>query len=34
MEGALGALEEGGDTLALRDGIAPVDWEAEVKMEV
>jgi hypothetical protein len=29
-----GAPEEGGDTPALRDGVAPVDWEAEVKMEV
>jgi hypothetical protein len=29
-----GAPEEGGGTLALRDGVAPVDWEAEVEMEV
>jgi hypothetical protein len=29
-----GAPEEGGDTLVLRDGVAPVDWEAEVGMEV
>jgi hypothetical protein len=29
-----GAPEEGGDTLAWRDGVVPVDWETEVKMEV